>query len=130
LVSLLLLASLLLLESLFLLVTLLWLKSLLLKVFPSVLELLSFASTDVPVVSCASVAPPVAVVHSAVNVLGVSAVVRVSALEPLILWASVLLPASPLGLTCVQLLVFPPGSGTPAVVPACCCWLPFCCWLT
>ncbi len=66
------------------------------------------ASPDVPFVSSASVAPTVALFLSAVNVPGVSAVVRVSALVPLMLWASVLLPAFPLWLICIQLLVFAP----------------------
>jgi hypothetical protein len=60
-------------------------------VFPSVLASLLLASPDVPVVSCAAVAPPVAVVFSTVN-LGVPAVARVSAPVSLILWASLLLP--------------------------------------
>jgi hypothetical protein len=58
---------------------------------------------DVPIVSCAAVAPPVAVVFPAVvSVPGVPAVARVSALVTLRFWTSLLL------LTCILLLVFLP----------------------
>ncbi len=67
-------------------------RSLLFMVFPSILASLLLASPDVPVVYCAAVAPPVALVLSAVNVPEVLAVVRVSTLMSLMLWASLLLP--------------------------------------
>jgi hypothetical protein len=54
-------------------------------VFPSILASLRLASPFVPVVSCAAVAPLVAVVLSATNVPGVPLVDRVSALVSLLL---------------------------------------------
>jgi hypothetical protein len=66
------------------------------------------ASLGVRVVSC-GVTPPVAVAIYSVNVPGVPAVARVSALVSLMLWASPLLPASLLLLTCLIPLVFPPA---------------------
>ncbi len=61
-------------------------------VFLSVLASLLLASPYVPVVSGAAVAPPLAVVLSAVNIPGVLAVAKVSTLLFITLWRSLLLP--------------------------------------